>query len=426
MTFQYSINTFKELLEKYPLWEDLQRYLESSDGGLFRIVDKDENGFCLIRYEKGISKMNLPHSKWFRSIVWNTKINRPVCIAPSKVSTDEFTYSTLDELNNAGIICQEFLEGFMINCFKFVGDETLYITSRSKLDAAGKFYSNKTFRELFIESYVNTVECNENDMPKHFESPDSMKNEVAHFYSFLVQHKDHRIVKKNTENCVYLIHKGIVYNDGNIDMIDSPDCLSGKVCIPRIKIEKHTINNKGSYSQVVSSIVENESITEVEKWIKSQLQSNNWEFQGIVLKDTSGNRWRYRSEKYLSVKTLRGNSANMTERFTQLYTQNLITKYLEYYEEDSMFMVVHQMFFDAIIKTIYDNYIELHVTKVKTHNEIDKKYLPHLYTIHGNYLTQLRPNGKKITVDEIKQYFHKQPWQRIVFLIKNIVNEINC
>ena len=55
-----------------------------------------------------------------------------------------------------------------------------------------------------------------------------------------------------------------------------------------------------------------------------------------------------------------------------------------------------------------------------------KAYLPHLYSIHGIYLSQLRPNGKKVTVDEIQQYFHKQPWQRIVFLIKKVIESVNA
>ena len=132
--------------------------------------------------------MDLPHSKWFRSVVWNTKTNRPVCVAPPKASTEEFPYKTLKEATDAGIVCQELLEGFMINCFKVVGDETLHITSRSKLNAAGKFYSEKSFRELFMETYEQNGHIN-------IPSPETSINQVSVFSSFLVQHKEHRIVK---------------------------------------------------------------------------------------------------------------------------------------------------------------------------------------------------------------------------------------
>ena len=49
---------------------------------------------------------------------------------------------------------EEFLEGFMINCFHLAGETSLFITSRSKLDASGHFYSEKSFRQLFVEAYL--------------------------------------------------------------------------------------------------------------------------------------------------------------------------------------------------------------------------------------------------------------------------------
>ena len=39
MPIQYEINVFKDLVTQYPSWEELQKYLESPEGGLFRVVD---------------------------------------------------------------------------------------------------------------------------------------------------------------------------------------------------------------------------------------------------------------------------------------------------------------------------------------------------------------------------------------------------
>jgi hypothetical protein len=428
MSIQFEVNTFKELIETYPEWADLQKYLESSEGGLFRVVDRDEDGLCLIRYEKGVSKMNLPHSKWFRSVVWNTVTNRPVCVAPSKAEVSEIAQKLISEFLDEGIVCQEYLEGFMINCFRVVGSDKLYITSRSKLNAAGKFYSQKSFRELFIEAYLDTKQgskCesyNENDIQEdtnNIRKPDETQNELATFYSFLVKHTEHRIVKKELNNRVYLIHNGTVFNDGTVKIIDSPETIFDRPNIENIEIKKE---QKGTYAQIASLPSE---LCEVDKWIKQKFQENDWQFQGVVFKDNKGNRWRFRSEKYMAVKALRGNSSNIVDRFAQLYTQNLIMKYTEYYDNESIQMAINLMFFEAIISTIYRNYVDLHIKKVVTVDEIDKVFLPHLYTIHGIYLTQLRSAGKKVTIDEIKQYFHKQPWQRIVFLMKKVLDSIN-
>jgi hypothetical protein len=429
MLINYQNNVFKGLIEKYATWNELQAYLESEEGGLFRIVDKnEENGFCLIRYEKGTSKMDLPHSKWFRSVVWNTKTNRPVCVAPPKAATQDFSFKTFKEITDEGVVCQELLDGFMINCFRVAEDKTLHITSRSKLNAAGKFYSEKSFRELFMEAYMNTGECPHysetiiQDNSSDIHSPDSSKGEVAVFYSFLVQHKEHRIVKSIENNRVFVVHKGTVFEDGSVEFEDSPAMFKGRPNIENIECSVKAI--KGSYAQIAARPPD-EDQTEVQKWIKNTLQERDWQFQGLVFKDRFGNRWRFRSEKYAVVKALRGNSPTIRERFAQLYSQNLIHKYLEYYSDEMLPMTVHLMFMNSIIKMLYDFYVDLHITKVKKAEDIDKMYLPHLYSIHGLYLSQLRPEGKKVNINEITMYLHKQPWQRVAFLIKKIVDGIN-
>jgi hypothetical protein len=418
MSLTIENNVFKHLIEKYPTWEELQAYLESNDGGLFRVIEKNTtNPFCIIRYEKGTTKMDLPHSKWFRSVVWNTQTNRPVCVSPPKATTEEFPYKTLKECSNGGMVCQELLDGFMINTFKVVGDETMHITSRSKLDATGKFYSEKSFRQLFQEAYMNTDDISEEafkDKSSDLQTPDSTKGEVATFYSFLVQHIGHRIVKKNESNRVYTIHRGVVYEDGRVVIEDSP--CGG---IENINFELNT--KIGSYASVVANGVV-EDTSEVQRWVKKYLTDKDWQFQGLVFKDREGNRWRYRSEKYSTVKTLRGNSSTIKERFVHLYTQNLVHKYLEYYNEDLIPMTVHMMYMSGITKMLYDNYVDLHITKVKKADEIDKVFLPHLYSIHGLFLSTLRPAGKKVNINEITLYLHKQPWQRILFLINKVYN----
>ena len=425
MPNQFQISVFKDLTEKYPNWEDLRKYLESDEGGLFRVVDKDESGNCLIRYEKGTSNMGLPHSKWFRSVVWNTEKNRPVSVAPPKAASNELPFTTLKSLSDEKVVCQELIDGFMINCFRVVGDEKLHITTRSKLDAAGKFYSDRTFRELFTEAFMNTSEgpfYSETiiqDNSKDVTGPDSSKGEVSVFYSFVVQHTKHRIVTRVEKNRVYIVHRGVVYEDGRVEIDDCPEPGWHFLSIPSVAVEKKAA--KVSYAQVAAEGAEDE----IQKWIKNTLQEKDWQFHGIVLKDSSGNRWRFRSEKYGAVKTLRGNSPTVRERFCQLFSQNLIHKYLEYYDEDSAEMSVLMILMNAIMNILYNEYVDLHITKTKKAEQIDKMYLPHLYSIHGIYLSQLRPENKKIDRGQILLYLHKQPWQRISFLIKKSIEKMN-
>ena len=400
---------FQELRSRYQTWEQLEKYLESEEGGLFRVVHQNkDNGLSLIRYEKGISNMDLPHSKWFRSVVWDRNTNMPVSVAPPKSSSTEFPFKTRQEAVDAGVICQEHIDGFMINCFKRLGDDTLYITSRSKLDASGHFHSVKSFRQLFVEAYTGwsvttpaeSLEMIIQGKTGDFPSPQSEQNEVATCFSFLVQHIDHRIVATVKKNSVTLIHKAIIYTDGTISIQDTPASVSN--CAP------------------LSSIPMTDGSDQITTWIHEQLRSQSWEVQGIVFKDQSGNRWRFRSESYLAVRSLRGNASSVVDRFVQLYLQNLAHTYLEYYPEDSVMFSFYQEMMKFLIHSIHTEYQQLHVRKTSTIDKINKMYRPHLYSLHGYYLSQLRSANKKVTLNEVHDYLRKQPWQRISFLLRGI------
>lgn len=431
MSYSFNIQVFKELIAQYPTWNNLRAYLESEEGGLFRVVDTNPSkSLCLIRYDKGVSHMNLPHSKWFRSVVWNTTTNRPVCVAPCKTVGDPFPYSTLEDCHAAGILCQENLEGFMVNCFQQKDDPVLHITTRSKLDASGTFYSDKTFRHLFCEAYAETYRLSDT-------SEASIQNSLGEhhgvtvFYSFLVQHREHRIVQSDIVNRVYLIYKGIVHEDGSVVVEDTPTSFGGitnveLIPMNRTLLESDTSRNQGTYAQVVARrLLQEESTTrtEVQEWAKKMIATKSRDFLGLVCKDREGNRWRFRSDKYSVIRSLRGNSPSVRERFCQLYTSNLLHKYLEYYPEESWEMSVCLMHMNAIIKTMYNLYVELHIRKTKRIDAIDKMFHPHLYKLQGIYLNQLLPAKKTMNPGEVQLYLHKQPWQRLSFLIRNVVGE---
>jgi hypothetical protein len=395
-----SYTIFSDLRNNYTSWESLKDYLESSDGGLLKVLSTSNPKYKIIRYEKGVSKFSVVHVPYFRSVVWDINENIPVCVAPIKASNDDFPYNTLDECINNEVVCEEFLEGFMINVFKTHDD--IYISSRSKLDATGRFYSTHTFKELFTEAYLNTnypgVQSNDINITDLLNgvsvNPDTSRDETAVFYSYIVQHPEHRIVKNITQARVHKVISGTVYNNGKVVINKVYDT------IPQIKLTEYdgamTVNN---FKQMI-------------------LTENGWGFQGIVFTDKNGNRWRYRSDKFMSVKSLRGNSSNMLTRYAQLVEQNLTKKYLEYYPEDEIYFSFFNLYFTVHVTNLFELYQKLHVHKSITRDEINKMYLPHLYNIHGHYLTNLRSKGEKITINDVMVYLQKQPWQRIAFLIK--------
>ena len=403
---------YKQLIQRYPDFQDLRMYLESEEGGMFRIVDNDiANDLCIIRYEKGVSNMELPHSKWFRSVAWNTRMNLPVSIAPPKSASEPFPYFTCAEAVKHGICCEEQLDGVMINCFRMAGNDKLYISTRSSLYATGHFYSAKSFRDLFLEAYLldGSVEKHQKDELEEMiqkttdmSKPDVLTSQYAICYSFLLQHKEHRIVKKNISNAAILLQIGVIYQDGRVVIEDS------------------------EWNQRNFGFAIPETDQPIDEWFLQTFGQQPYDFQGVVFKDRSGNRWRKRTEKYKMVKSLRGNHAGDMERYAQLFVQNLQYTYLDYYPEDAMSFALQSACMTTIIDYVYRTYLEMHIIKSKSTTEIleqiDKMYHPHVYALHGIYLTQLRPAGKKISMDVVRNYFHKQPWQRIAFLLRKTQN----
>jgi Txe/YoeB family toxin of Txe-Axe toxin-antitoxin module len=230
--------------------------------------------------------------------------------------------------------------------------------------------------------------------------PNVLNGEYATYYSFLLQHKEHRIVKKIEHNYVLLLQRGTVYQDGHITVEDNVD-------------------NEFSFQIPNTSQSMND-------WFLQTFSQQPYDFQGVVFKDGFGNRWRTRAEKYKMVKSLRGNQAGVVERYSQLFVQNLQYMYLDYYPEDAMTFALQSACMTTAIDCIYRAYKEMHIVKAKSTAElleqIDKMYHPHLYALHGIYLTQLRPTSKKMSLDVIRNYFHKLPWQRIAFLLRKTQN----
>lgn len=452
----FTLNIFNELKKKYSSWNDLKSYLESEEGGYIRVVSEDsENGLCILKYDKQFSKPISSDSSssgsssdssssgsssgsssdssssdssasefgWFRSVVWDTLRNIPVCVAPPKASDlDLDLQQRFSDFNQNGkYYCQEFVEGFMINCFRLQGSEKIHIVSRSCFDATGRFYSTKTFKELFTEAVKTRMNDDADDaiavnsdssdeyllntyLSKYIAKPDADKGELAHFSSFVVYHPQHRIVTQRYTPGFREVHSGIVFADGKVEMSDRMD-------IPQI-------------ADLMTVSESDDGTLTVQDYIQNYMSKKDWEFQGIIIKDLTGNRWRVKNEKYTMVKSLRGNSASFMNRFVLMYQQNLIKKYFEYYPEDTVRFGVCHMSLLTLISKLMTHYRDLYIRHSVRREEIDKMYLPHLYNLHGYYLSHIKPTGGHLTENDIHLYFHKQPWQRIVFLINKYLSEL--
>jgi len=380
---KYVKHIYHDLIQQYQTWPEIKEFLLSL--GL-HISDENET-YCVIRSKNNVPSNDIQITKWFRSTVWNKELNRPVSIAPPKSSTS-FPYQTCQEIADAGLFCQEFVDGFMINYFMTANENV--VTSRSKLGGTGHFYSSRSFHDLFLEAAGTQLAT--------LVGPDAAKDELSVSYSFLVQHKEHRVVTQINDNRILLVQKTSLKEDGVVIIEDGFETFQGVT-------QFHTI-------------FIGEGDLPFNEWCNEYFATKSWEFQGIVLKDLFGNRWRFCNGAYMQVKALRGNSANHLERFAQLYVKGLIETYLHYYPLESYTFVCNNVFMNMIHQTVYNYYVQLHITKVITMDEIDAQYRRHVYSLHKYYINELRPQNKKITYNEVAYYFFRLPWQALAHLLR--------
>lgn len=415
MSLLSRVTVFEGLKKQYPDWFSFRAFLESEEGGYLRVIPSSESRYTIIRYDKSVSRMDLAHVSWFRSVVWDTVLHCPVSVAPPKAasSSQPFPYgeeqmtAIAGKVSEGTLTVEEDRDGFMIQVFRVRGDSDIHIATRSRLDASGTFYSARSFRSLFIEACANHDVGDRTDPVQEEREKGKEEKEgeeekgrdahvVSHFYSFLVQHPEHRVVTPVQVPRLYLIQKGVLFDSGRAVLADGfPDTLM----IPPSPFEK-----------------EEETLL---SWIQAYSQQQPWWFRGIIVKDASGQRWRFRSEKYRAIQSLRGNESNLYERYARMFTQNLSRVYLEYYPEEMIPFSLCGVFLNDIILTLHRLYHAIHVRKSSTFSAIHWVYRPHIYAIHGVYLTTLRPAKKWVTAHDIRMYLMSQPPTRMAFLLRH-------
>jgi hypothetical protein len=372
----YTISIFRDLTTRFPQWSDLATWLESPEGGQLHIIQghHEYNRYAIIRYEKRVSNMNLPHVRWFRSVVWDTVTNTPVCISPPKASTTICPMSP-------DYVYQDYMEGTMINLFR-VG-ECIYMVSRSTFGATGTFYSPRPFNELFEDA----CECMGLDM-NHFIP------EGASFVSLLLQHPEHRVVAPIRSPNIIQIHTGSIENNGLVTINENTQFKPND--IPR------RMPNEDTHAWMCRLIIE-----------------RGWSWQGMIIKDGQGNRWRIRSPTYQMIRSLRGNTPSVDSQFIQLYKSNLIDTYLYYYPEERPVFDQCYMRLQWVIKTLYDRYVRFHITKTLSKDEIEHMWRPHLFTLHGMYLYTLREKGQFIREKDVCAYIIGLPLHQLLFIMNH-------
>lgn len=370
----YHTNVFQELLVSYPTWESFQTFLGSPEGGHIRCVG--EGRYRILRYVKGTSDIQTGHGKWMRSVIWDTEAHLPVCVAPPKAEKTEVKTGE----GTSYPLVQWFLDGIMINVFRTHSDpNTLQIATRTQLGAGGKFYSEKTFAQMFDEALAQMGSSREDILSRLAQPTEMVPN---HFASFVLQHPEHRVVSRCSSPRLFLVHTGAVHDDGRVSLNEDPEHWPYKWRLPAIQ------------SPIVADVFTSES--NMSTFFNDMCKQQGWFFQGLTVKDGKGNRWRMRNPNYLYLRSLRGSEATSVERFLRLRSESKVTEYLKHYSEDRLLFWEFEQQLRQKTQEVFQAYCSVHKSHEKKLEDLPWAVRPCVFKLHSHFLEHLKPRYEKI------------------------------
>lgn len=369
---------FKTLIEKYSTPEALFDFLKSTEGGSLAVHIPEADAatpLALIHYVKGKSDMSLPHVDHFRSVVWNLRTHRPVCVAP--VRGRKFS-DLVDNPASGPWIVEDFVDGIMINMFWDGGRWRL--ATRTRIDAGGKFYGTRSFADLFW-STLHSMRL----------EPDDFSKRVSH--SFVLQHPDERVVVAPAYGIpkLFLVEMTQILEDGAIDTkpIDH-DTIPQK--IRSLMLEPHTLK----------------TLEEIKDRVAAWGRRYGHQWQGLVIK-ADGKRWKIRSDQYEEARRLRGNQPNRTYLWLERWAGRQFDQYVRLYPEEKITAEAVIERFKTCTQELHDLYQKVYRLRELPLGKAPQKYRKLLWDVHAA--------GKGAYFRDLREFMNGQDTARKVWLV---------
>ena len=348
--------------------------------------------YKIIRYDKPYLALDLiPTYGLFRSVILN-KEGEVVCFAPPK-SIPYDSYIKIYPEKTHHIIAEEFVEGTMINVFwdRSSGlSGSWEIATRSTVGADISFYKDKysanfkTFRTMFLEACsINNLDINLLD--------------TKFCYSFVLQHPDNRIVVPFVKPQLYLVALYEITHTANdtvnVFPLNSRDRLYSTI------FSSTTVK----YPRIYEEWTDYADIT-------NQFASINtsYEIVGVVIYNTmTGDRCKIRNPVYEMVRQLKGNQSKLQYQYLSLRQQGKVRDFLQYYPENKKECSFFRDMLHNFTNSLFQNYISCYIRKEKPLKEFSQQFRSHMFNIHQNYMTNLKPANGYVTNTVVIEYVNK-------------------
>ena len=382
--------TYLNCLAGVTSFEDAKKILEEKN---LVIKEYGNPDLYLVKYDKNECNLDDEDVRKCRGIIMSKIDNSLVCPVPPKSDSN---LGFVKEFGNTPeqFIIQDFLDGTMINVFRY--DNVVYISTRSCLGAKCRWFSSKTFDEMFEQCLENTNA-----------TLDTL--DMDYCYSFLIQHPDNTIVKKYLHPSLVLTHVSKVSADGSV-----------------IFLNVHEFVKTKNLDISVPTLYDFTSIEDVFQYVSGMSQSE----QGIVISKKSEDgdntyisnyRTKIRNIKYNLVRHLRGNTNNKHYLFFSLRKagNGSYENYIKFFEEDKDLFEGYRQelysFTNKLLKAYLDCFINRNPdgSTVRNHKDIEFELKPFVGELHGDYLKTRNPTRKNTVI----QYLHNLPIPRLLFAI---------
>ncbi len=351
----------------HPLIESLKTENINLDkiAGQYNLNYKKYGNLAIFKYNKN-AKYGTNLQRLSRGIIVDLETNKLLCSSFSgSLSIEQFTKNV--PVDNC--VIEENIEGTLINLYFY--NNIWRISTKFSINAdENKFKSNKTFRQLFDSVVdINTLK----NLDKNFT------------YSFVLVHKDLRLVTPVSENKIYHIE-----TTNNI----TGEKIRTNIGLPHPKI----ILSGNKY------IADNANIETFENYdeILEKLSKTIWTVRGFML--YSIDRKHHCSlinPKYSHVRNLVANQSD--KRYIcldSLFYKKNNNEVLKYFPEYNEIFINVLKDYNNLKQNIYKFYLDKNCFKKTV--KVPLKYNKPLYDIHGVYLKNKNINKNfKITIDSL-------------------------
>lgn len=376
----YQVNVFQSWVN-YSSWDELKQFLLSEAGGLLRVVEPRDSPYALVRYTRGVSNLSLPHVRWCRSLIVHKESRLPVSVSPptSEMMTD-------DSVNEA-TVAEEFVEGTMMNIFHDATSEVAMVATRSRLGADKSFLVGApTFRQM-LESAMS------NQGVASFGHMLPVKDGLNCFTSVVVKDPSNRMVQHVETSSFVIVHQGWVQADGTVFIEEDPASFN---CVS---------SNENDGTEIQGYNLETlRAAKSVKDWVSAQVPSRAQFWQGVVLKDGAGRRWRERSDTYETVRRLRGNESTTLERFARVRKQRCMEQYLQFFPEDTDPFYALEGQLRKNTRNLSRFYVDTFRSRQTLFHELPWPYKHHVSVLHNLYKDVLRVQKKRVELDDVIRY----------------------